>query len=234
MVGTAPFREFVRGWMWSSMLGNSSSMDINVENKTIALQIPPCIASSSVGERLAERILSDSWAFHKKTEVDESWLRPTPVNNMLKHERRLGRRAEPVHVCATCGGNGRRKCTRCLHTYYCTPVCQERDWRRHRTTCIPMESSLQEYLAIAVPDFRCFFQYQDALARRANSEEDVGICIMSLGIFSEMFGEKMILRTCVNLAINGKPSELLVKVIGGNIVEGSGALDARPETRGHA
>ena len=51
---------------------------------------------------------------------------------------------------------------------------------------------------------------------------------------SEMFGEKMILRTCVNLAINGKPSELLVKAIGGNIVEGSGALDARPETRGHA
>ena len=74
----------------------------------------------------------------------------------------------------------------------------------------------------------------DALARRANSEEDVGICIMSLETFSEMFGEKMRLRTCVNLAINGKPSELLVKVIGGNIVEGSGALDARPETRGHA
>ena len=108
-------------------------------------------------------------------------LTPLPVNNMLEHERRLGRRGETVHVCATCGGNGRRKCARCLHTYYCTPVCQERDWRRHNTTCIPMESSLQEYLAIAVPDFRYFFQYQDALARSANSEEDVGICIMSLG-----------------------------------------------------
>ena len=83
-------------------------------------------------------------------------------------------------------------------------------------------------------DFRCFFQYQDALARKANSEQDVGICIMSLEKCSTMFGEKMILRTCVNLAINGKPSELLVKVIGGKIVEGSGVLDPRPETRGHA
>ena len=139
-----------RGIPWQeSMVGISSSMDISVENKTIALQIPPCIASSSVGEQLAQRILSDSWAFHKTTEVDESWLAPTPVNNMLKHERRLGRRGEPVHVCAMCGGKGTRKSNRCLQTYYCTPVCQELHWKRHRTTCIPMESSLQEYLAIA-------------------------------------------------------------------------------------
>ena len=80
--------------------------------------------------------------------------------------------------------------------------------------CKPTESALHEYLAIAALDFQCFFHYRDALSKKGNSKEDIGLCILPAEKFFEMFGESMILRTCVHLAIRGKPFELYIKVVG--------------------
>ena len=113
-------------------------MVIDGKNNTVTIQIPPCIASSPVGETLVDRIMSDSWSFYERTEVDESQLIPTSASGMLKHERKLGLREEPVHSCATCGNRVLKKCTRCLQVYYCTTGCQKLDWRQHRKTCTPM------------------------------------------------------------------------------------------------
>ena len=88
-----------------------------------------------------------------------------------------------------------------------------------------MESTLQEHFAIAVPDFKCFWHYQGALDKRRSDGDKIGICILSSEIFCAMFGEDNVLRTCVNLAMTGKPTLLLINVVGGE-QEASHLIDA--------
>ena len=187
-------------------------MVVDVKNKSITIQIPPCIADSPFGAKLVGRIMSGSWSFYNASDIDASALEATSAHGMLKFERNLCLREEPVHSCATCGNRGLKKCSRCLLVYYCTTRCQKLDWKHHKKTCTPMESTLQEHFAIAVPDFKCFFHYQGALEKKRSDEGALGICILSLKKFTEMFGEDGVLGTCVNLALYGKPSMLIINV----------------------
>lgn len=196
---------------------SNSLIDVDYKNKVFTIQIPPCIADSPVGEKLVDRIMSDAWSFHTASEVQQvraSALEPTSTNGMLKHERTLGLREEPVHICAHCGNRGLMKCSQCLLVYYCTTRCQKRNWKHHKKTCTPLELTLQEHFAIAVPDFKCFYHYKDALEKRNSDEDVLGICILSLEKFTEMFGGEGVFRTCVDLALYGKPSMMIINVCG--------------------
>jgi hypothetical protein len=39
------------------------------------------------------------------------------------------------HKCATCGKEGRKKCSRCEKIYYCSKECQAKDWTKHKAVC---------------------------------------------------------------------------------------------------
>ena len=80
--------------------------------------------------------------------------------------------------------------------------------------CSPMESTLQEHFAVAVPDFKCFSHYQSALEKKHSDEGALGICILSLEAFTDRFGKEGVFRTCVDLALNGKPSTFIINVCG--------------------
>ena len=81
-----------------------------------------------------------------------------------------------------------------------------------------------EYDAIAVPDLKCFMQYQayvhTTTARPAGSlakhmkenEAGVGLCVMNQANFVERFGQGGVLRTCLHLAQHGRPAPLLIQV----------------------
>ena len=48
----------------------------------------------------------------------------------------LGFGPRQVRVCAACGADGGRVCTRCRAVAYCGPRCQRRDWKEgHREVC---------------------------------------------------------------------------------------------------
>ena len=188
---------------------------------TLRIDIPPCIANSAVGERLAARIMADTWVFLRGSEVADEWKQESPTNHKLKHERRLGERARPLRICYVCAKKGHKKCSRCLQVYYCSAMCQQLHWERHSTECKPAESSLREYLAIAVPDYRCFWQYQNSLCLFQESLikdkprcDVVNVCIISREQFDSMYGASATLRTCVNLAVNGRPCKHLIKILG--------------------
>ena len=57
-----------------------------------------------------------------------------------------------------------------------------------------------------------FFHYQGALQEKTSDEQSLGICILSLKKFTEMFGGDEVLGTCVNLALYGKPSLLIINL----------------------
>ena len=161
--------------------------------------------------------MSDLWSFHIASEVKAcrpSALEPTSPIGVLKHERSLGLREEPVHICAQCGNRGLKKCSRCLLVYYCTPGCQKRNRKEHMKICSPMERTLQEHFAVAVPDFECFHHYQGALEKTHSDEGSLGICILSLEAFTHRFGKEGMFRTCFDLALNGKPSMFIINVCG--------------------
>jgi len=81
-----------------------------------------------------------------------------------------------------------------------------------------------EYDAIAVPDLKCFMQYQayvhtkkghptGPLAKHMKEQEGgVGLCVLSSEAFLERFGQGGLLRTCLHLAQHGRPAPLLIKV----------------------
>ena len=38
--------------------------------------------------------------------------------------------------CDRCRQEARRKCSRCLKAYYCTPECQRAAWKEHKSFCV--------------------------------------------------------------------------------------------------
>ena len=192
-------------------------IDVDIDNQTFWIAIPPCIARSSVGQKLVQRIWSNTWSYHTRSDVQDrrgSALEPTSTNGMLKYERKLGIREEAVHTCVQCGQRGLKKCSRCLLVYYCSSECQKGNWKQHKKNCTPMESTLEEHFAIAVPGFKCFFHYQGTLEKQKSEDGVLGICILSQEKFIDMYGQDGLYRTCVDLALYGKPSMFLINVCG--------------------
>lgn len=52
---------------------------------------------------------------------------------------RLGDPVEPCRVCGKCAlGTKLKRCTRCKQAFYCSQICQKKDWRQHKRRCIPI------------------------------------------------------------------------------------------------
>ena len=63
-----------RSDIWSAVEHDS------VTNQTTII-VPPCVAGTAVGGKLAMRLLHNAWGFHRKTDVDPAWSKPTPPIN---------------------------------------------------------------------------------------------------------------------------------------------------------
>lgn len=174
----------------------------------VTINVPPCIHETPMAGALVARLLDNKWEFHLNSDMDPRWSAPLPKAGIRKVERNLGKRSEPVRKCWVCEASCRLKCQGCLETYYCSLKCQKRHWKTHKDHCKEPTPAIEQHVCIAVPDYECFFQYQQALSGVENSSTYVGIMVMSRGNFDAMFGSKNHLRTIVNLALFGKPSLL--------------------------
>lgn len=47
-------------------------------------------------------------------------------------------RQQQMFCPAVRGGIKLRMCSRCEHTYYCSKVCQQADWKQHKKVCLPL------------------------------------------------------------------------------------------------
>ena len=92
-------------------------------------------------------------------------------------------------------------------------MCQTSDWKVHKPKCVPPQRIVEEHNCIAVPDYQCFFEYQKILSSN-DSIMAVGICMLNQETFEDKFGRAALYRTCLALAVNGKPALLLLKLCG--------------------
>ena len=115
--------------------------------------------------------------------------------------------------CEACGKTTSIKCQGCKDVYYCDPECQKANWKQHKKKCKMPQLSIQEHVLIAVPDYVCFWQYQKALIA-VNSDEHLGISVMSRGRFVEMFGDDATTVTILTLAATGKPWPNVIRAFG--------------------
>lgn len=173
--------------------------------------VPPILAGTPVGFELATRILDDAWEFQLKCDIDQTCLRPTPPKTVKHIERRLGKRSQPNRKCLVCGTSTRAKCNLCLEVYYCNVQCQKQHWPQHRLQCKAPVVAIEEYLCIAVPDYRCFWQYQRASSERANPAIHMSTVVMSRELFADLFEANAAFRTILRLALTGNPSLYTVK-----------------------
>ena len=177
---------------------------------TIVVQVPPCIVNTPAGHQLPMRVLTENWSYYTRNDLDAAWSRPVSLSGLMRLERRLGRRPEPNHACAVCNAPTRTKCSHCLQVYYCSVNCQREHWSLHRDECQIPEATVERHVGIAVPDYCCFWAYQQWLERQTLTEGDPGICIMSLEMFQEQFGYENLRRSCISLALTGRPACLVI------------------------
>ncbi|XP_077358375.1 tudor domain-containing protein 1 [Festucalex cinctus] len=50
-----------------------------------------------------------------------------------------GTMKSPAFLCNFCGQHGNLRCTRCKKAFYCSAVCQTRDWEGHKQFCMPVD-----------------------------------------------------------------------------------------------
>ena len=146
----------------------------NCPGDKVTVAVPPCIYGTPMAAALVARLLDDKWEFHLNSDIDASWSVPLPKAKISKMERQLGKRSEPVRKCWICEAPARSKCQRCLEAYYCSEKCQKQHWKIHRAKCKDPPPAIKQYVCIAVPDYQCFFQYQQAVYAAANSSTRVG------------------------------------------------------------
>ena len=181
------------------------------------VQVPPCIAGTVLGKKLADRMLPSDWLLITAEDVPQcrsGWV-PVEPSARIKHERDLGLREAKTDSCAFCQkAAASKKCTICWLTYYCDKDCQQRHWKQHKSHCVAPAWQAQEEYAIAVPDYACFLQYK-VHCQRAGSHEHGGpdICVLGESTFLKRFGEAQLLRTCLTLAYAGKPAMTCMTVI---------------------
>ena len=69
---------------------------------------------------------------------------------------------------------------------------------------------MEEHLCIAVPDYRCFWQYKHAVDELADPAT-MGVMVMSRDRFHDMFGVNATFRSILELALYGMPSLCIAK-----------------------
>ena len=177
----------------------------NYPGDKVTVNVPPCIYGTPMEALLVARLLGDKWEFNLLSEIDARWSAPLPKAKLCKMERQLGRRSEPVRKCWICEAPTHSKCNRCLEVYYCSEKCQKQHWEIHRAECKDPPPVITQHVSIAVPEYQCFFQYQEAVYAAADSSTRVGIMVMSRANFDDAYGYRNHVRTIVNLAVFGKP-----------------------------
>lgn len=173
--------------------------------------VPPILPGTPAGFELATRILEDAWGFILKCDIDDNQLRPTPPKTVKHIEREMGKRIQHYRKCFVCGTSTRAKCNLCLEVYYCNVQRQKQHWAQHRLQCKAPVVAIEEHLCIAVPDYRCFWQYQHASCERAKPVIHMSVMVMSREGFADSFGADAAFRTILRLALTGNPSLYTVK-----------------------
>lgn len=192
----------------------TSAKSTNAETNQITVAVPPCLLGTHLAGQLVSRILHDTWIFELKRDIDQVWFTQTPLDTMHLVQRRLRKEAvKGSRKCEACGRTTSIKCQGCKDVYYCDIECQKASWKQHKKKCKMPPLSIQEHVSIAVPDFDCFWQYQHALIG-VNSDEHVGISVMSRGRFEEMFGDDATRVTITTLAATGKPWPYVIRAFG--------------------
>jgi len=108
-------------------------------------------------------------------------------------------------VCVLCGRATVYKCAMCLLTRYCSSDCQKADWSIHKESCQPPEPHFGLCSAIALPDYNCFWVYQAWATSQDNPGVGISYAVVSQEMFLDMFGQEELAKTCLTLAITGRP-----------------------------
>ena len=194
-----------------------SAVSVNCLTKEIRVMVPPCLAGTPAGFSMAQRLLDNDWNFYSQCDLDAGWSSTTPPDTVRHIQRTLRKCKKRPRKCVVCHIATRSKCRACEDVYYCGQACQKLHWPQHRDECKP--PSLSEILAIAVPDYHCFWQYQNANAARANPAIFVSVTVMSRERFRTMYGPNATFRTILRLALTGKPSLHVAKMFGDDSTE---------------
>ena len=176
-------------------------------------RLPRCLATSPLGEKLIARMVEADWKMVTPDDVPP--IEPLSTHSLMQEERRLGLRSPKSANCGMCRQPATKyKCTGCWLVYYCDGSCQRLHWRQHKMECVPPTCQVEERDAIAVPDYHCFQLYRKHVS--AAEDYEYGwphIVVLPEDQFIEKFGSKELQRTCLMLAIEGRPSLVFAKFI---------------------
>jgi len=198
--------------------GGDESCDGNecvqaLQTKTCIVAVPPRLVDTTCGWQLVNRILKQDFKVWTLADVSKAWQKPVPLNGLLKIERTLGLQPPAEErVCVRCKTASRLKCSVCLRTHYCSFSCQKADWPSHRSTCSKPKLQLMSNLAVAMPDYQCFFSYQNWVPNTPRDGGNLGVVVMARQDFIDTFGSDNEQRTCLSLATFGRPQCLILRI----------------------
>ena len=153
------------------------------------------------------RMVEGCWTRWMKADLNAECQSVMPVAGLLDIQKRLNIKRGPKRArrCAMCDAPCRTKCSHCLAAHYCSFGCQRQDWPNHRLVCQQPSPQIAQYTAVMMPDYQCFWKYQEQVSARWSSEHTLALCIMSREAFAAMFGEDAVRRTVLSLALHGRP-----------------------------
>jgi len=179
-----------------------------------ALPVPPFLVDTVLGEMLAGRMLHSLWSMIREEDIDPVWREDVEAQDLLRVQKRLGlvRGGSVSNLCSVCGSTARRRCGLCLSVNYCGDVCQQAGWAAHKKTCVRPIPKINANLVVSLPDYRVSFYYMNWHENQEVSKR-IGVMITNREEWVSAHGEEALRRTFFSLAVHGKPTVILARVL---------------------
>ena len=190
----------------------------------IRMQVPPCLGQTVAAERICSRVMLKDWVVITTAEIPEEWRAPVGDSYLLAVQNimgiKKGSEGEFRRLCVVCATDTDQRCL-CLTHHFCSMQCLKHAWPAHKNECrTGTKPKMQASAVVTLPEYSVCIAYQKWLNTQS-SEDCVGIIVEDRNDWVKTYGSEAMYRTCLSLALKGKPSPIFTRIMFRN----EGSLD---------